>query len=217
MKILVIDIGGSNVKVRVNNGEERRKIPSGTFMTPQKMVEDVVKATSDWDYEVISIGYPGVIKVGKITAEPKNLGQGWVGFDFESAFGKPVKIMNDAAMQALGSYDTGVMLFLGLGTGLGSALVSHGHVVPMELAHLTYKKGVFEDYLGKRGFQHMGAAKWTKHVIAVVRRFSIAFIPDEIVLGGGNSKHLTKTLPNCRLGNNQMAFEGGLRMWKKED
>ena len=204
------------MKVRVNNGEERRKIPSGTFMTPQKMVEDVVKATGDWDYEVVSIGYPGVIKAGKITAEPKNLGQGWVGFDFESAFGKPVKIMNDAAMQALGSYDMGVMLFLGLGTGLGSALVSHGHVVPMELAHLTYKKGVFEDYLGKRGFQHMGAAKWTKHVIAVVRRFSIAFIPDEIVLGGGNSKHLTKTLPNCRLGNNQMAFEGGLRMWNSE-
>lgn len=152
MKILVIDIGGSNVKVRVNNGEERRKIPSGTFMTPQKMVEDVMKATSDWDYEVVSLGYPGVIKVGKITVEPKNLGHGWVGFDFESAFGKPIKIMNDASMQALGSYDAGVMLFLGLGTGLGSALVSHGHVVPMELAHLTYKKGVFEDYLGKKGY-----------------------------------------------------------------
>lgn len=213
MKILVIDIGGSNVKVRVNNGEERRKIPSGTFMTPQKMVEEVLKTTSDWEYEVISIGYPGVIKVGKIIAEPKNLGLGWVGFDFESAFGKPIKVMNDAAMQALGSYDHGVMLFLGLGTGLGSALVSHGHVVPMELAHLTYKKGVFEDYLGKRAFQHMGAAKWSKHVNAVVRRFSIAFIPDEIVLGGGNSKHLTKIPPNSRLGNNQMAFEGGLRMW----
>lgn len=216
LKILVIDIGGSNVKVRVNNGEERRKIPSGTFMTPQKMVEDVLNATRDWDYEVISLGYPGVIKAGKIMAEPKNLGQGWIGFDFESAFNKPIQIMNDAAMQALGSYDKGVMLFLGLGTGLGSALVSHSHVVPMELAHLTYKKGVFEDYLGKRGFQHMGPAKWTKHVIAVVRRFSIAFIPDEIVLGGGNSKHLTKTLPNCRLGNNQMAFEGGLRMWESK-
>ncbi|MFD2036084.1 ROK family protein [Belliella marina] len=214
LKILVIDIGGTNVKVRVNNGEERRKIPSGTFMTPQNMVNEVLKHTEDWEYEVISIGFPGVIKEGKITSEPKNLGHGWVGFDFGSALGKPIKIMNDAAMQALGSYESGVMLFLGLGTGLGSAIVSHGHVVPMELAHLSYKKGVFEDYLGKKGLKGLGVGKWTKHVNAVVRRFTIAFIPDDIVLGGGNSKHLTKLPPKCRLGNNHMAFDGGLKMWE---
>ncbi|MCH7411242.1 ROK family protein [Belliella sp. DSM 111904] len=215
MKILVIDIGGSNVKVRVNNGEERRKIPSGNFMTPDFMVKEVVRETADWDYEVISIGYPGVIKNGKITSEPANLGGGWRNFDFESAFDKPVKIMNDAAMQALGSFENGVMLFLGLGTGLGSALVSHGHVVPMELAHLSYKKGVFEDYVGKKGFKRLGLSKWNKHVNYIVRRFDAAFNPDEIVLGGGNSKHLSKVPDKCRLGNNHMAYEGGLRMWEK--
>ncbi|MCH7400392.1 ROK family protein [Belliella kenyensis] len=213
MKILVIDIGGSNVKVRVNNGEERRKIPSGNFMTPTHLVREVMRETSDWEYEVISIGIPGVVKQGRIATEPVNLGSGWRDFDFESAFGKPVKIMNDAAMQALGSYEGGVMLFLGLGTGLGSALVSHGHVIPMELAHLSYKKGVFEDYVGKRGFQKLGASKWNKHVNYIVRRFDIAFNPDEIVLGGGNSKHITKVPHKCRLGNNHMAYEGGLRMW----
>lgn len=182
-------------------------------MTPTHLVREVMRETSDWEYEVISIGIPGVVKQGRIATEPVNLGSGWRDFDFESAFGKPVKIMNDAAMQALGSYEGGVMLFLGLGTGLGSALVSHGHVIPMELAHLSYKKGVFEDYVGKRGFQKLGASKWNKHVNYIVRRFDIAFNPDEIVLGGGNSKHITKVPHKCRLGNNHMAYEGGLRMW----
>lgn len=217
MKILVIDIGGSNVKVRVNNGEERRKIPSGNFMNPSFMVAEVKRYTEDWDFEVISIGFPGVVRNGKIASEPVNLGGGWRGFDFESAFGKPVKILNDAAMQALGSYDKGTMLFLGLGTGLGSALVSEGHVVPMELAHLSYKKGVFEDYVGKRGFKKLGLVKWNKHVNYVVRRFDTAFNPDEIVLGGGNSKHLSKVPEKCRLGNNHMAFEGGLKMWNDKN
>jgi len=216
LKILVIDIGGTNVKVKANNLDERRKIPSGDFMTPEKMVSEVIENTKDWEYEAISIGYPGIIKKGKIMTEPKNLGDGWVGFDFDSAFGKPVRIINDAAMQALGSYREGVLLFLGLGTGMGSSLVVEGKILPMELAHLSYRKGTFEDYLGLRGLERLGQEKWQRHVWAVVARFKAAFLPDDIVLGGGNSKLLTEIPANCRLGNNHMAIDGGFRLWEED-
>jgi polyphosphate glucokinase len=213
LKILVIDIGGTNVKVKADNDQERRKIPSGSDMSPQAMVTQVLETTKDWEYDVISMGYPGVIKKGKIKTEPKNLGEGWTTFDFEKAFGKPVKILNDAAMQALGSYQGGVLLFLGLGTGLGSAIVAEGSVVPMEMAHLSYRKGTFEDYVGLRGFERMGPEKWQKHVQVVVERFKAAFLPDDIVIGGGNSKLLSELPIGCRLGNNHLAFDGGFRMW----
>jgi polyphosphate glucokinase len=213
LKILVIDIGGTNVKVKADNDQERRKIPSGAEMTPQAMVTQVIETTKDWEYDVISIGYPGVIKKGKIMTEPKNLGQGWTTFDFEKAFGKSVKILNDAAMQALGSYQGGVLLFLGLGTGMGSAIVAEGSVVPMEMAHLSYRKGTFEDYVGLRGLERMGLEKWQKHVHAVIGRYQAAFLPDDVVIGGGNSKLLTELPAGCRLGNNHLAFDGGFRMW----
>ena len=214
MKILVIDIGGSNIKVKANNQEERRKIESGDFMTPEKMVSEVLSATDDWEYEAVSIGFPGVIKDGKIAAEPKNLGPGWIGFDFVAALGKPVKIINDATMQALGSYQKGVLLFLGLGTGLGTAIIIDGKLLPLELAHLPYKKGTFEDYVGLRGLERMGQKKWQSHVLTLVEKFRAAFLPDDIVIGGGKSKLLTKVPPGCRLGDNTLAFEGGFRMWE---
>jgi predicted NBD/HSP70 family sugar kinase len=211
---LVIDIGGTNVKAKIEGPEERRKLPSGPEMTPQMMVDGIIEMTKDWHYDVISIGFPGVIKHGLIQTEPKNLGDGWVGFDFSKAFGKPVKILNDAAMQALGSYDgSGVLLFLGLGTGLGTAIIVDGTVLPMELAHLSYKKGTFEDYLGLRGLNRLGPEKWEKHVHSVVERFADALLPDDIVLGGGNSKLLKTTPPGCRLGNNHLAFDGGFKLW----
>lgn len=214
MDKLVIDIGGTNVKAKIEGPEERRKLPSGPEMTPQMMVDGIIEMTKDWHYDVISIGFPGVIKHGLIQTEPKNLGDGWVGFDFSKAFGKPVKILNDAAMQALGSYDgSGVLLFLGLGTGLGTAIIVDGTVLPMELAHLSYKKGTFEDYLGLRGLNRLGPEKWEKHVHSVVGRFADAFLPDDIVLGGGNSKLLKATPPGCRLGNNHLAFDGGFKLW----
>jgi polyphosphate glucokinase len=216
LKLLVIDIGGTNVKVKANNLDERRKIPSGDFMTPERMVSEVIENTKDWEYEAISIGYPGIIKKGNIMTEPKNLGDGWVGFDFDAAFGKPVRIINDAAMQALGSYREGVLLFLGLGTGMGSALVVEGKILPMELAHLSYRKGTFEDYLGLRGLERLGQEKWQRHVWAVVARFKAAFLPDDVVLGGGNSKLLTEIPANCRLGNNHMAIDGGFRLWEED-
>lgn len=216
MKILVIDIGGTNIKAMVDSHENRRKLPSGPHMTPEEMVKGVQEMTKDWEYEVVSIGYPGVIKNGKIVYEPKNLGPGWRDFDFEKAFGMPVKIMNDAAMQALGSYKGGILFFLGLGTGMGSALVVHDALLPMELAHLSYRKGTFEDYVGLRGLNRLGQEKWQKHVHAVIRRFSAAFLPDDIVLGGGKSKLLTELPDGCRLGSNTYAYHGGLRLWDKQ-
>ncbi|WP_106566092.1 ROK family protein [Cecembia rubra] len=215
MKILTIDVGGTNIKAKVEGPEERRKFPSGPEMTPQKMVDGVLELTKDWDYDVVSIGFPGIIKSGTVITEPKNLGPGWKGFDFGKAFGKPVKIINDAAMQALGSYSgKGVLLFLGFGTGLGSAIVVDGRVLPMELAHLTYRKGTFEDYLGLRGLENLGQEKWQKHVHIVVSRFKDAFLPDDIVLGGGKSKYITNVPGGCRLGNNQLAYEGGFKLWR---
>jgi polyphosphate glucokinase len=216
MRILVIDVGGTRVKLSATGQSEPRKIPSGPDLTAQEMVEAVKGATGDWEYDHISIGYPGFVIRGRPVCEPANLGEGWVGFDFEKAFGKPVKVLNDAAMQALGSYNGGKMLFLGLGTGLGSALILDGQMEPMELAHLPYRKGrTFEDYLGLRGLHRMGKKKWIEHVEAVVERLRAILDVDDVVLGGGNAKLLKEMPPGARAGDNANAFIGGYRMWEK--
>ena len=213
MKVLVIDIGGTHVKILATGHDERREFESGPGLTVRQMVSGVKRLAKDWQYDVVSIGYPGLVLKGRITAEPHNLAKGWVGFDFEKAFGKPVKVINDAAMQALGSFRQGTMLFLGLGTGLGSALVVDGHVVPMELAHLSYKKGEIEDYVGLRGLERFGKKRWREHVDFMVERFSAALHPDEVVIGGGNVKKLKQLPPGCRAGDNANAFLGGFRLW----
>jgi len=215
MNVLVIDIGGTGVKILASGQSERRRFPSGPTMTPQEMVSGVKDLATDWKYDVVSIGYPGLILRGKIASEPHNLAPGWVGFDFQAAFGCPVKVMNDGAMQALGSYKGGLMAFLGLGTGLGSALVVNGAVWPMELAHLSYRKGTYEDYLGLRGRKRLGKKKWQRHVAFGVARLLAALHPDDVVLGGGNAKKLKALPPGCRLGENDNAFRGGFRMWER--
>ncbi|HUK81075.1 MAG TPA: ROK family protein [Verrucomicrobiae bacterium] len=211
--VLVIDIGGTNVKFVATGHKTPRRFPSGPKMTPRRMVAEVKRHTADWKYDVVSIGYPGVVKRGRIVVKPQNLGAGWVGFDFQAAFGRPVKLMNDAAMQALGSYRGGLMLFLGLGTGLGSALIADGVVVPLELAHLSYKHGTYEDYVGFCGLKHLGRKKWRRYVADVAERFIAALRPDDVVLGGGGAKHLKRLPKGCRLGGNTHAFLGGFRLW----
>ncbi|HMF94498.1 MAG TPA: ROK family protein [Vicinamibacterales bacterium] len=214
MKILVVDIGGTNVKVHAPGHRAPIKIPSGDALTPGKMVKAVLEAVADCPFDVVSIGYPGVVVRGKAVTEPVNLGRGWVDFNFKKAFGRPVRMVNDAAMQALGSYRGGRMLFLGLGTGLGSALVLDGVLEPMELAHLPYKKGQsYEDYIGKAGMKRTGKKKWRRHVRDVIERFRVALCVEDVVLGGGNAK-LMKELPKgVRLGANANAFLGGYRLW----
>lgn len=212
--ILVIDVGGTNVKVLARGHKEPLKIASGPRMTARRMVSEVRKATADWKYSAISIGYPGPVLHGQPVAEPHNLGRGWVGFDFRKAFGRPVKVINDAAMQALGSYDGGRMLFLGLGTGLGSALIVDGVLEPMELAHLPYKNGrTYEDYVGLRGLKRLGKKKWRTHVFKIVEQLKNALEAEYVVVGGGNAKRLKETPPGVRLGNNESAFRGGFRLW----
>ena len=212
--ILVIDVGGTNLKIHSTGQKEPVKIPSGPKMTARKMVKDVREATRDWKYSRVSIGYPGPVVHGHPLSEPHNLGGGWVGFNFRKAFGRPVKIVNDAAMQALGIYRGGRMLFLGLGTGLGSAMIVDGILEPMEVAHLPYKKGrTYEDYLGIRGLKRFGKKKWRSHVADVVEKLKNALEADYVVLGGGNSKLLKTLPPGSRLGDNSTAFTGGIRLW----
>lgn len=214
-KVLVIDIGGTNVKVFVPGQQEPRKIPSGTSMTPLKMVEAIRKEISSQRYHCISMGYPGVVREYKILTEPHNLAKGWVGFDFKNAFGVPVRIINDAAMQALGSYQGKRMLFLGLGTGLGSAMILDDVIQPLELAHLPYRKDrTYEEYLGADGLERLGKNKWREHVERVVEKFQAALQVDYVVLGGGNARLIQKLPPQTILGKNENAFEGGLRLWK---
>jgi polyphosphate glucokinase len=216
MKVLVIDVGGTHIKVKISDQDELRKIPSGPTLTAKQMVADVQKATADWQFDAVSIGYPGPVSRGKITMEPVNLGSGWLGFDF-SGFGRPVKIINDAAMQALGSYEGGRMLFLGLGTGLGTTLILDGTIGPMELGHLPYKKGkTFEDYVGVAGLKRMGRNKWQATVFDVVERLRKALLVEYVVLGGGNVKKLTELPPGARLGDNSNAFIGGARLWEEK-
>jgi len=214
-RVLVVDVGGSHVKTRVSGQTETREFESGPTLTPARMVTRVRRLTRDLKYDVVSIGYPGVVVHGKIATEPYNLGRGWVGFDFRKAFGKPTLLMNDAAMQAVGSYEGGRMLFLGLGTGLGSALIVDGTVAPMELAHLPYKRGrSYEDYVGDSGRHRLGAKKWRRVVADVVDQLSKALEADYVVIGGGNACKLKKLPKNARLGNNEFAFLGGFRMWR---
>jgi len=217
VRILVIDVGGTHVKVLATGHSKWVEIPSGPKMTPAKMVAAVRAATAGWKYDAVSIGYPGPVVHGRLLSEPHNLGHGWVGFDFKKAFGRrPVKVINDAAMQALGSYKGKRMLFLGLGTGLGSALIVDGVVEPMELAHLPYKKGrTYEDYVGLAGLKRLGKRKWRRHVDEVVRLLKAALEADYVVLGGGNARLLKKLPPGACLGDNANAFRGGYRLWTK--
>ena len=217
MKILVIDIGGTNVKMLASGQREPRKFPSGPGMTPRLMAAGVKQVGQGWTYDAVSIGYPGPVRDGRPASEPHNLGKGWVAFNYRAAFGRPVKIINDAAMQALGSYEGGRMLFLGLGTGLGSTLIADGVVLPMELGHLPYRKGTFEDYLGIRGLEQRGKKKWRTAVEDAVARLIAALQPDSVVLGGGNVKKLKALPPLCRAGVNANAFRGGFRLWEATD
>jgi polyphosphate glucokinase len=215
MKVLVVDVGGTHVKILATGQRERREFVSGPMMTAKQMVSKVLKATRDWSWDAVSVGYPGPVLHGYPIAEPHNLGRGWVGYDFAKAFGRPVKVINDAAMQALGSYRGGKLLFLGLGTGLGSALVLNGVAEPMELGHLPYRNGVFEDYVGLRGLEKYGRKKWRRYVSDVVARLIAAMEPDDVVIGGGNLKKLKRLPPRCRAGDNADAFVGGSRLWEK--
>jgi predicted NBD/HSP70 family sugar kinase len=215
-RILVIDVGGTHIKLLLSGQKEPLKIPSGPAMTPIKMVRLVKNAARGWKYDCVSLGYPGPIINGHALREPHNLGRGWVGFDFRKAFGRPVKVINDAAMQALGSYKGGRMLFLGLGTGLGSAMIVDGYLQPMELAHLAYKNGkTYEDYLGLRGLERAGKKKWRQRVSKIATKLKTALEADDVVLGGGNSKKLKEPPPGMRIGSNGNAFIGGFRMWKE--
>lgn len=217
LNVLVVDVGGTHIKLLATGRREPIKIPSGPTMTPARMVAAVKEATTAWKYEVVSIGYPGAVLHGKPVSEPHNLGGGWVGFNFKKAFGRPVRIINDAAMQALGGYRGGRMLFLGLGTGLGTALIVDGALEPMELAHLPYKKGrTYEDYVGHAGLKRLGKKQWRRQVAEVVRLLATALEADDVVLGGGNVK-LLRTLPKgTRRGANLHAFAGGYRLWHQK-
>jgi polyphosphate glucokinase len=215
MKVLIIDVGGTHVKVLVSGKREPRQFDSGPTLTARQMVAGVRQLIGDWKYDVVSIGFPGPVLRSRPVAEPRNLGGGWVGFDFKGAFGRPLKLVNDAAMQGLGSYRHGKMLFLGLGTGLGSTLIVDGIVEPMELGHLPYKHGTYESYVGNHALVNKGKKKWRRHVADVVERLIAALEPDEVVLGGGNAKELKELPPKCRLGDNRNAFRGGVRLWQE--
>ncbi|WP_339879649.1 ROK family protein [uncultured Algoriphagus sp.] len=215
-KILVIDIGGSNVKILATGAEERIKIPSGSDFSPEQMVELVKENASEWEYDRITMGFPGVVKENRIVSDPVNLGEGWNKFDFQAAFNCPIKFINDAAMQALGSYEGKKLLFLGFGTGLGTAMVIHNTILPLEGGHLPFKKKTFEEYVGKEYLTKSGSKRWEKNVLKTVEYFRAAFQPDDVLLGGGNSKLLTTIPEGCRLGTNENAFKGGFKFWEED-
>jgi polyphosphate glucokinase len=213
--MLVVDVGGTHVKFEISGQKERREFKSGPKLSAKRMVSEVKRLAADWHYDVVSIGYPGLVVRDRVVAEPHNLGHGWTDLDFAKAFGCPVKIINDAAMQALGSYQGEKMLFLGLGTGLGTAMIVDGVIEPMELAHLPYRKGkTFEDYVGAAGLKRSGKKKWRKHVLDVIKRLIAALEPEYVVLGGGNAGKLGKLPQRVRLGDNDNAFAGGYRLWR---
>jgi polyphosphate glucokinase len=211
--VLAVDVGGSHVKVLLNGVDERRRFVSGHKLTATKMVAGVLEQTQDWTYEFVSVGVPSPVRDDVVLNDPYNLGQGWAGFDFETAFGKPTKVINDATMQALGGYDGGRLLFLGLGTGLGSTMILDGVIAPMELGHLPFRKATFEDYVGEAGLERLGHKRWRKAVHETITRLTAALEPDYVVLGGGNAQELGELPPNCRLGRNEDAFLGGFRLW----
>lgn len=212
-RVLAVDVGGSHVKLLVEGEQTPRRFDSGPQLTPQQLVDGTIAAADGWTWDVASIGVPTPVRGSKAVLEPANLGTGWVGFDFEHALGRPTKVVNDAVMQALGSYQGGRMLFLGLGTGLGSALIVDGVVEPLELAHLPYRKATYEDYVGERSFEKRGKKKWRKLVFDVVNELAAAMEPDYVVIGGGGVKNLDELPPNARRGNNELAFIGGFRLW----
>lgn len=211
--VLAVDVGGSHVKAVLNGLDERRRFPSGKKLTAEQMVAGVLEMTSDWKYVGVSVGVPAPVVDGRVVREPVNLGTGWVEFDFETAFHTPTKVVNDAAMQALGSYAGGRMLFLGLGTGLGTTLIVDGAVAPMELGHLPFRKATFEDYVGEAALERVGHKRWKKAVLETIATLSAALLPDYVVLGGGNCRNLGELPPNCRIGHNEDAFLGGFRLW----
>ena len=211
--VLAVDVGGSHVKALTSNESERRRFESGPSLTAEQMVAGVLEAVDGWAWDVVSVGIPAPVRGGKVVAEPVNLGEGWVAFDYERAFGKPTKLVNDAVMQAVGSYEGGRMLFLGFGTGLGSTLIADGVIEPLELGHLPFRKKTFEDYVGERGLEKLGKKKWRKAVFETVERLTAAMQPDEVVLGGGGIDELDELPPGCRRGANENAFVGGFRLW----
>lgn len=215
MKVLVVDVGGTHVKILVTGKKRHREFASGPTLTAQQMVTGVKTLAGAWNYDVVSMGYPGPVLHGRPVAEPHNLGRGWVGFDYRAAFGCPIKMINDAAMQALGGYNGGKMLFLGLGTGLGSTMIVNGIVEPMELGHLPYRRATYEDYVGTRGLKRYGKKRWRKYVADVVTRLIAALEPEDVVLGGGNVHKLKELPPGCRAAGANDAFVGGLRLWEK--
>jgi polyphosphate glucokinase len=212
--VLAVDVGGSHVKALVSGETEERRFASGPKLTPQMMAAGVLKLATGWEWSAVSVGVPAPVHGGRVVSEPVHLGRGWVGFDVESAFGKPTRVVNDAAMQALGSYEGGKMLFLGFGTGLGSALVVDGRVEPMEIGHLRFRKKTFEDYVGERALQRLGKKRWQKAVRQTIAQLTAALEPEYIVLGGGNAGLLGELPPNCRLGDNHNAFVGGFRLFQ---
>jgi polyphosphate glucokinase len=215
MRTLVVDVGGTNIKVRASGHRVPLKLDSGPTLTPRDMVRAVRDAVSEWKFDRVSIGYPGPVRDGKPLRDPWNLGPGWVGFDFRKAFGKPVRLVNDAAMQALGSYEGGRMLFLGLGTGLGSALIQGGVLIPLEVGHLPYRGGKsYEQWIGEAGYQRLGKRRWRRQVATIVELLSEALLADYVVLGGGNVRHMKRLPKGVRRGRNANAFTGGVRLWQ---
>jgi polyphosphate glucokinase len=211
--VLAVDVGGSHVKALTSNERERRRFNSSTSLTAKQMVEGVLEVVEGWPWDLVSVGIPSPVRAGKVISDPVNLGDGWVGFDYEAAFGKPTKVVNDAVMQAVGGYEGGRMLFLGLGTGLGSALIVDGVIEPLELGHLPFRKKTFEDYVGERGLEKLGKRKWREAVFETVEYLTAAIEPDEVVLGGGGVDELKELPPGCRRGANENAFVGGFRLW----
>jgi len=211
--VLTVDVGGSHVKALLNGLDERRRFVSGKKLTGRQMVDGVLELTADWEYVAVSVGLPAPVVDGRVLQDPFNLGKGWTRVDYEKAFGKPTKVINDAAMQAFGSYDGGRMLYLGLGTGLGSTLILDGAIAPLELAHMPFRKATFEDYVGERGLKRLGAKRWRKAVFDTIECLSAGLLPDYVVVGGGNADRLEELPANCRLGRNEDAFLGGFRLW----
>jgi polyphosphate glucokinase len=214
--VLAVDVGGSHVKLLTSNETARRRFESGPELGPAQMVEGVLAAAAGWTWDVVSVGIPTPVRGGNVVAEPVNLGEGWVGFDFDAAFGKPTKVVNDAVMQAIGSYEGGRMFFLGLGTGLGSALIVDGTVEPLELGHLSFRERTFEDYVSRRAREERGTPSWKEAVFEAVEQLTAAMEPDEVVIGGGEADELDELPPGCRRGANENAFVGGFRLWQPE-
>ncbi len=214
--VLAVDVGGSHVKALLSGEEEKRRFKSGPDLTAKTMAEGVLELADGWSFDRVSVGIPTPVRGNKPIAEPVNLGEGWVGFDYEGAFGVPTRVVNDAVMQAIGSYDGGRMLFLGLGTGLGSALIADGVVEPLELGHLPFRKKTFEDYVSDRARDRVGKKKWKKAVFETVERLTAAMEPDYVVIGGGGADDLDELPPGCRRGDNENAFVGGFRLWEPD-